>query len=497
MLEKLQPVLRDMNKITVGVRACANPWNLEETLYWLALSTVSLKLKVFDWEPAEGITGPGLCLSQLVRECPADFYFLLESGALPDPQSLQAMLDVFRLVPSCGIVGPSTNRGVGEQAIFWSPREDVVRNSVAARLRFGSTYRSLPRNSFLEDFCVGFRHEFLEVHGPVRDTREWLSEFSTQTQAKGSVALWACGAYVHRKSPRIVPIAALSQFPATKPACLAPLVSSAAVELSVNSSETKSRASPLHATEPQTDYRPENSTVADAPSPCRPLVSCIMPTFNRRAFFPRAVHCFLSQNYPHTELVVVDDGTDPIADLLPSDTRVRYFRHHKKQNVGTKRNFACEQAHGEYIFHWDDDEWYGPSRIQRQLEAMQQSKARITGTSIAFFYNESSARAFRYSYAGATANWMGALAYPRHIWKDRPFDCVPIAEDVRFITRIPAGLRLDLKDPTLYVASIHDSNTSPKITTGSYWKPEPLETIHAISGFQSARTFAASREMVA
>jgi glycosyltransferase involved in cell wall biosynthesis len=38
------------------------------------------------------------------------------------------------------------------------------------------------------------------------------------------------------------------------------------------------------------------------------LVSCIMPTFNRRAFVPQAIRYFLRQDFEHKELIIVDDG---------------------------------------------------------------------------------------------------------------------------------------------------------------------------------------------
>jgi glycosyltransferase involved in cell wall biosynthesis len=166
-----------------------------------------------------------------------------------------------------------------------------------------------------------------------------------------------------------------------------------------------------------------------------------MPTYNRRAFVPRALRSFHCQDYPNRELIVVDDGTDRIGDLLPADPRVRYFQMDQRQNVGAKRNVACQQARGQFVLHWDDDEWYVPSRIRQQVNALRHSTARVSGTSVALFYNEHSDRAFRYSFGGAAAGWMGALAYPVAVWKERPFDCVAIAEDVRFISHVPVNRR--------------------------------------------------------
>ncbi|HEY4988196.1 MAG TPA: glycosyltransferase, partial [Opitutaceae bacterium] len=58
----------------------------------------------------------------------------------------------------------------------------------------------------------------------------------------------------------------------------------------------------------------------------RPLVSCIMPTYNRRRFAARALRCFLGQDYPEKELVIIDDGTESLEDLVPRDPRIRYTR---------------------------------------------------------------------------------------------------------------------------------------------------------------------------
>lgn len=38
------------------------------------------------------------------------------------------------------------------------------------------------------------------------------------------------------------------------------------------------------------------------------LVSCIMPTYNRQDLIPVALKCYLSQDWPDKELVVIDDG---------------------------------------------------------------------------------------------------------------------------------------------------------------------------------------------
>ena len=99
-----------------------------------------------------------------------------------------------------------------------------------------------------------------------------------------------------------------------------------------------------------------------------PLVSCIMPTYNRRRFVPQAIKYFLRQDYPSKELIILDDGTDSVDDLIPSDDRILYFRFPEKRTLGTKLNLGCESAKGEIVAHWDDDDWYDPGRLRYKVE---------------------------------------------------------------------------------------------------------------------------------
>jgi glycosyltransferase involved in cell wall biosynthesis len=99
-----------------------------------------------------------------------------------------------------------------------------------------------------------------------------------------------------------------------------------------------------------------------------------MPTADRRHFVPRAIYCFLEQDYPQKELVIVDDGADSVRGLVPNDRRIRYFRTETRKLVGAKRNFACREVRGEVIVHWDDDDWSASWRLSYQVEQLQESQ---------------------------------------------------------------------------------------------------------------------------
>jgi glycosyltransferase involved in cell wall biosynthesis len=205
-----------------------------------------------------------------------------------------------------------------------------------------------------------------------------------------------------------------------------------------------------------------------------------MPTCNRRAFIPAALACFAAQDYPNLELVVVDDGSDPIADLLSADPRIRYFHLDGKRNTGAKRNFACERAGGSFIAHWDDDDWYAPTRIRAQIEAMCGSHWQVSGTSTMYYIHAERDQAFLYTYRGSGRAWLGALLYAKSAWERSRFESIQVGEDVRFLARIPVSDRLDLHDPALTIGAIHATNTSPKVTSGAYWSPEPPEKIRVL-----------------
>ncbi len=64
---------------------------------------------------------------------------------------------------------------------------------------------------------------------------------------------------------------------------------------------------------------------------------------------PRAIEYFLRQDYANMELVIVDDGTDPVGDLMPRDERIRYIRLTNRLTVKAKHNRACKQARGDII----------------------------------------------------------------------------------------------------------------------------------------------------
>ena len=70
----------------------------------------------------------------------------------------------------------------------------------------------------------------------------------------------------------------------------------------------------------------------------KPFVSICTPTYNRRMFIPNLIKCFQAQTYPKElmEWIIIDDGTDPIKDLVENHPLVKYFQYDKKMTLGKK-----------------------------------------------------------------------------------------------------------------------------------------------------------------
>ena len=215
-----------------------------------------------------------------------------------------------------------------------------------------------------------------------------------------------------------------------------------------------------------------------------PPISCLMPTADRRPFVPQAIHCFLSQDWPEKELVIVDDGADVIRDLVPDDPRIRYFRQEQKQAVGAKRNFACRQARGEVIVHWDDDDWSAPWRLRYQVEQLLAVEADISGLDHVLFYAPGEAKAWEYLYPTGQRRWVygASLCYTKAFWQAHPFPEVRVGEDTRFVWADARAKIHVLEDPRFLVALIHRNNVSPKRTSDARYRLKALAEIEALLG---------------
>ncbi len=104
-----------------------------------------------------------------------------------------------------------------------------------------------------------------------------------------------------------------------------------------------------------------------------PLVSVIIPTYNRGWIIGEAVDSVLAQEYPNTELIVVDDGSTDATDavLAAYGDRIRLLRQ-KNRGVSAARNAGIRAAAGELIAFLDSDDLWLPAKLGRQVAFFRQ-----------------------------------------------------------------------------------------------------------------------------
>lgn len=106
----------------------------------------------------------------------------------------------------------------------------------------------------------------------------------------------------------------------------------------------------------------------------QPLVSVVVPTFNRAYCLPAALHSVFTQTYGNLEAIVVDDGSSDDTEAVltrcfEGEPRLRYFWQ-TNRGVAAARNTGLHHAHGEYIAFLDSDDWWMPWKIELQLACL-------------------------------------------------------------------------------------------------------------------------------
>ena len=103
-----------------------------------------------------------------------------------------------------------------------------------------------------------------------------------------------------------------------------------------------------------------------------PLVSVVIPTYNRAGMLPEAVESVLGQDYPCLELIVVDDGSSDDTGRVLGKYRGRLsYQRQPRRGVSAARNRGAALAKGEYLCFLDSDDLWRPQKLSRQVQYMQ------------------------------------------------------------------------------------------------------------------------------
>lgn len=105
-----------------------------------------------------------------------------------------------------------------------------------------------------------------------------------------------------------------------------------------------------------------------------PLVSVILPTYNRANMVRHAIESVLEQTYTDFEVIVVDDGStdNTMETLAPFAGRIHYIRKDNEGFAALARNAAMKHARGEFIALIDSDDTWTPTKLETQMRMFQE-----------------------------------------------------------------------------------------------------------------------------
>lgn len=109
-----------------------------------------------------------------------------------------------------------------------------------------------------------------------------------------------------------------------------------------------------------------------------PVVSVIIPTYNRANYILDAVESVCAQTYEDHEIIVIDDGsTDHTRDVLQpliDDQRIIYV-HQENSGVSSARNHGIRLAQGKYVAFLDSDDTWDSTKLEAQITRLDSNPA--------------------------------------------------------------------------------------------------------------------------
>jgi hypothetical protein len=116
---------------------------------------------------------------------------------------------------------------------------------------------------------------------------------------------------------------------------------------------------------------------APVPRETLPLVSVIMPTYNRPKQFRDALASVGAQTYTNVEAIVINDAGSPVEDVVADFPFARLINHERNRGGLAALETGMEYAKGDYIVFLPDDDLLYPDHIERVMFAMLRSGAKL------------------------------------------------------------------------------------------------------------------------
>jgi glycosyltransferase involved in cell wall biosynthesis len=221
------------------------------------------------------------------------------------------------------------------------------------------------------------------------------------------------------------------------------------------------------------------------------MVSVITPTHRRSQFLRKAERYIQAQDYPHFEWLILDDTpVDEDLSFRPAGQNVYYSWSPTRLTIGDKRNRLIARARGEYIAHFDDDDYYGPAYLSTMVAALHNQQADLINLRSWYLYDhrwdffgywkleQKRGLHYRCGYEGISSidftpdwerefaishlGWGFSYVYRKRIWDHIKFPNIDWAEDAAFAVEVERRFKMGAiyDDLGLCLHFLHKQSTS-------------------------------------
>ena len=208
----------------------------------------------------------------------------------------------------------------------------------------------------------------------------------------------------------------------------------------------------------ETDEQREDLDIVEIGVP-KPFVTAMCVTRKRVPMLKRAVKSFLNQSYPAKEMLIVYDHDDTETASFHSANRnasVRFLVSEGNKTLGHLRNLAVQEANGDFVIQWDDDDEYHQDRIWYQLRHSILEGGKASTLERWMITDDITGR----RYISHARIWEGTILAPRKLLLYVPYPKLKKGEDSVVIQELSRrNLISTMKMPYLYTYHLHGRNT--------------------------------------
>ena len=106
----------------------------------------------------------------------------------------------------------------------------------------------------------------------------------------------------------------------------------------------------------------------------KPLVSVVIPTFNRADVLSRAINSVLSQTYDNWEIIIIDNNSSDDTKLLMKsfdNHKIKFFTINNNGLISLSRNLGIKNSNGKYVAFLDSDDWWCSNKLKKSVNVLE------------------------------------------------------------------------------------------------------------------------------